>query len=70
MMKIVSGVMLTLLFMAILSSSFNIRPVRGEWTGTVYIRADGSITLFCHRTWFHKTFIGLKTLRARAVVRE
>jgi len=42
-MKIVSGVMLTLLFIAILSSSFNIRPVRGEWVGIVHIRADGSI---------------------------
>jgi len=42
-MKIVSGVMLTLSFMAILSSPFNIRPVKGIWTGTVYIRADGRI---------------------------
>jgi hypothetical protein len=32
-----------LLLMAMFSLAFNVKPVKGEWTGTVYIRADGSI---------------------------
>jgi len=43
MKKIVSGIMLTLLFMGILTFSINIKPAKSTWTGTVYIRADGSI---------------------------
>jgi len=35
--------MLVLLTMGMLSLAFNIQPVKSEWTGTVYIRADGSI---------------------------
>ncbi|RLG54409.1 MAG: hypothetical protein DRN95_08725, partial [Candidatus Hydrothermarchaeota archaeon] len=41
--RIVSGVMLTLLLTGILTLAFNIQPVKTEWTGTVYIRADGSV---------------------------
>jgi len=41
--KTVSGIILTLLFMGTLTSAFNIQPVKSTWTGTVYIRADGSI---------------------------
>ena len=41
--KAVSGIMLVLLTMGMLSLAFNIQPVKSEWTGTVYIRADGSI---------------------------
>jgi len=37
-----SEVMLTLLFISMLTSAFNIQPAKA-WTGTVYIRADGSI---------------------------
>ncbi|RLI39856.1 hypothetical protein DRO69_13780, partial [Candidatus Bathyarchaeota archaeon] len=40
--KTASGIMLTLLFISILTLAFNIQPVKA-WTGTVYIRADGSI---------------------------
>jgi len=40
--KTVSGIMLTLLLTSMLTLAFNIQPV-GGWTGTVYIRADGSI---------------------------
>ena len=40
--RIVSEVMLTLLFISMLTLTFNIQPVKA-WTGTVYIRADGSI---------------------------
>jgi len=39
--RIVSGIMLTLLFMSALMSTFNIQPAKA--TGTIYIRADGSI---------------------------
>jgi len=41
--RVVSGVMLILLLTGILTLAFNIQPVKTEWTGTVYIRADGSI---------------------------
>ena len=41
--KTVSGLMLTLLFIGTLTLAFNIEPVKSTWTGTVYIRADGSI---------------------------
>jgi parallel beta-helix repeat protein len=40
---IVSGTMLILLLMAMFSLSSNIKPTKAEWTGTVYIRADGRI---------------------------
>jgi parallel beta-helix repeat protein len=40
--KAVSGIMLTLLLIGMLTLAFNIQPVKA-WTGTVYIRADGSI---------------------------
>jgi len=42
MEKTVSGIMLTVLLIGMLTLAFNIQPVKG-WTGTVYIRADGSI---------------------------
>jgi len=35
--------MLVLLTIGMLSLAFNIQPAKAEWTGTVYIRADGSI---------------------------
>jgi len=42
--RTVSGIIvLILLFIGIFASAFNIQPVKSEWTGTVYIRADGSI---------------------------
>jgi len=40
--KALSGVMLTLLLICILTLAFNIQPVKAE-PGTIYIRADGSI---------------------------
>ena len=40
--RIVSGIMLSLLFVGMLTFAFNIQPVKA-WTGTVYVRADGSI---------------------------
>jgi parallel beta-helix repeat protein len=43
MKRSVSGTMLMLLLMAMLSLSFNFKSTKAEWTGTVYIRADGSI---------------------------
>jgi len=43
MKRTVSGIMLIFLLMAMFSLTFEIKPARGEWTGTVYIRADGSI---------------------------
>jgi parallel beta-helix repeat protein len=43
MKRIVSGIMFMLLLMAMLSLSFNFKSTKAEWTGTVYIRADGSI---------------------------
>ena len=39
--SVASGVMLTLLLMSMLTLAFNIQPVRAS--GTIYIRADGSI---------------------------
>lgn len=39
--KAVSGVMLTLLFIGMLTLAFDIQPVRA--TGTIYIRADGTV---------------------------
>ena len=41
--KVVSGTVLMLLLTSMLALAFNIKPAKGEWTGTVYIRADGSI---------------------------
>ena len=41
MRKTVSGIMLTLLLIGMLTLAFNIQPV--EASGTIYIRADGSI---------------------------
>jgi len=41
--RVVSGLMLTLLITSTLTLMFNVQPVKSEWTGTVYIRADGSI---------------------------
>ena len=35
--------MLTLLLMSMFTLAFNIHPVKADWTGTVYIRAGGSI---------------------------
>ena len=35
--------MLALLLIGMVTLAFNIQPAKGEWTGTVYIRADGSI---------------------------
>ena len=42
MKKAVCGIVLALLLTSMLSSIINIQPVKA-WTGTVYIRADGSI---------------------------
>jgi parallel beta-helix repeat protein len=39
--RTVSGITLTLLLIGMLTSTFNIQPVKGS--GTIYIRADGSI---------------------------
>jgi parallel beta-helix repeat protein len=41
--KVASLAIFTLLILGMLSFAFNIKPAKGEWTGTVYIRADGSI---------------------------
>ena len=43
--KIVSEIVLMLvpLIVGMLSLAFNIQPAKSEWSGTVYIRADGSI---------------------------
>jgi len=43
--KIVSGLMLTLLAISVLTLVFYIQPVKSDWTWTetIYIRADGSI---------------------------
>ena len=43
MMRFVSGLILTLLLMSMSTLVLNFQPVKSEWTGTVYIRADGSI---------------------------
>ncbi|MEM3458527.1 MAG: NosD domain-containing protein [Candidatus Bathyarchaeia archaeon] len=41
---IVSGIMVALLFIGMLTFAVEIKPIKGEWTGgTIYIRADGSI---------------------------
>ena len=41
--NLLSGLMLTLFLLCILISGYKLKPVRSTWTGTVYIRADGSI---------------------------
>jgi hypothetical protein len=41
--KLVSGIVLILLLMAMSSLTLNIKSTKAEWTGTVYIRADGNI---------------------------
>jgi len=40
---LLSGTVLMLLLTSMFASAFNIQPVKSEWTGTVYIRADGRI---------------------------
>jgi parallel beta-helix repeat protein len=40
--KTVFGIMLSFLIISTLTSAFNVQPVKA-WTGTIYIRADGSI---------------------------
>ena len=41
--KLVPKLIFTLLLVGTLSSAINVKPAKGEWTGTVYIKADGSI---------------------------
>ena len=41
--KFVSGIMMTLLLIGTFSLVTNVKPAKSTWTGTVYIRADGSI---------------------------
>ena len=41
--KTVSGLVLILVLTGMLTLAFNVQPAKSEWTGTVYIRADGSI---------------------------
>ena len=41
--NVASLAMFTLLLLGMLSLAFNIKPAKAEWTGTVYIRSDGSI---------------------------
>ena len=41
--KFIFGIMLTFFLLSMLSFGYKIRPAKSEWTGTVYIRADGSI---------------------------
>ena len=41
--KIVTSFFSALLFISIVTLAFNIQPVKSTWTGTVYIRADGSV---------------------------
>jgi len=43
MKKAVSGIILALIMFNMLTLAFNVQPAKGEWAGTVYIRADGSI---------------------------
>jgi parallel beta-helix repeat protein len=43
MRRIAFGILLMLLLMAMFSLALNIKSTKAEWTGTVYIRADGSI---------------------------
>jgi len=45
MKRIVSGITLMPLLLAMLSLPFNIKLIKAEWTGTVYIRSDGRIDL-------------------------
>jgi parallel beta-helix repeat protein len=44
-LKAVSGMMLTLLLIGMLTLAFNIQPVKSDWTWTetIYIRVDGSV---------------------------
>mgnify|MGYP000530603689 CR=1 FL=1 len=41
--RTVSGIMLILLLTGLFSLAINVMPAKSTWTGTVYIRADGSI---------------------------
>jgi len=43
--KTVSGIMLVLILIGVLTLTFNIQPVKSDWTwtGTIYIWADGSV---------------------------
>jgi parallel beta-helix repeat protein len=41
--RFVSGVILALILIGMLTLMSNVRHAKGEWTGTVYIRADGCI---------------------------
>jgi len=41
--KTVSGIVLVLLLTGMLTLAFNVEPAESAWTGTVYIRADGSV---------------------------
>ena len=41
--KILSITMLALIIVGTLTIGFNVKPAKAEWTGTVYIHADGSI---------------------------
>jgi len=43
MEKTILAIMLTLLLTSVLTLAFNIQLLKAEWSGTVYIRADGSI---------------------------
>ncbi|MEM2780469.1 MAG: NosD domain-containing protein [Candidatus Bathyarchaeia archaeon] len=43
MKRIVSAVVLALLLISMLIMAFEIKHAKAEWTGTIYIRADGSI---------------------------
>jgi len=41
--KAVSGLIVVMFLASMLVLAFNVKHVKGEWTGTVYIRADGSV---------------------------
>ena len=41
--NVASLAIFTLLLLGMVSFAFDIKPAKSEWTGTVYIRADGSI---------------------------
>ena len=41
--KITSGIALVMFLAVSLTFAFNIRPVNSDWTGTVYVLADGSV---------------------------
>jgi len=43
MKRVFSGMMVALILMGMFNLAFNTKPVKGEWTGTVYIKADGSV---------------------------